>query len=68
LYIDTLGRCYGLSTIHDAFYFEGASLFEAVERLLTGKRCKPMLRPEQEFVHLYGRVYTADSPETYKYA
>jgi hypothetical protein len=67
LYVDAFGRYFGRSCIHDAFYFEGASFPEAMERLLLGHRSRPMLRPEQERVRLYGIDYTADSPEVYQY-
>jgi hypothetical protein len=68
LYIDSLGRCLGRSAIHDAFYFEGSSFAEAIHRLLDGKRSRPMLRPDQSSVLLYGRTYTSSSPELYRFA
>ena len=67
LYVDSSGRCFGRSCIHDAFYFEGASFAEAVERLLLGRRSRPMLRPGQETVRLYGEVFTANHPSVYQY-
>jgi hypothetical protein len=62
LYVDSLGRYYGLSGIHDAFCFEGSTFSEAVEGLLLGRRARPMLRPDQETVTLYGVDFTADHP------
>lgn len=47
LIVDEVGRCFGASQIHDAFYFEGQTFGEAVERLLLGRRARPMLRPDQ---------------------
>jgi hypothetical protein len=67
LFIDTAGRCYGRSCVHDAFCFEGKTLFEAVERLLLGMRSRPMLRPDQVSLVLYGNTYNLESPEVYKY-
>lgn len=67
LYVAADGRCFGRSLIHDAFYFEGASFPIAAERMLLGRRAKPMLRPDQSVVTLYGFQYTPGSPETYRY-
>lgn len=67
LFIDRAGRCYGRSTVHDAFCFEGTTFVEAVEKLITGRRSQPMLRPDQESVELYGVTYTRGSPEVYAY-
>jgi hypothetical protein len=68
MYIDTTGRCFGLSLMHDAFYFQGSSFGDAVEGLLTRRRSRPMLRPGQSSVMLYGERYTATSPELYRYS
>jgi hypothetical protein len=67
LYVDLSGRYYGLSCIHDAFYFEGSTFGEAVEGLLFGRRARPMLRPDQESVTLYGVEFTADHPGIHRY-
>jgi hypothetical protein len=67
LYIDSSGRCFGRSCLHEAFYFEGASFGEAVERLLLGRRARPLLRSDQESVTLYGEEFTAEHPEVYHY-
>ena len=61
------GRCFGASGVHDVFYFEGESFGEALSGLLHGRRARPMLRPDQEVVTLYGIDYTSDSPELYRY-
>lgn len=67
LYVAADGRCFGRSQMHDAFYFEGSSFAEAAERLMLGRRSRPMLRPDQPSVDLYGITYTADSVELYRY-
>ena len=67
LFVATDGRCFGRSCIHDAFYFEGASFAEAAERSLLGRRSRPMLRPDQPSVTLYGIQYADDSLELYRY-
>jgi hypothetical protein len=67
LYVDSEGRCYGASQIHDAFYFEGTSFGEATERLLLGRRSRPMLRPDQHVLQLYGEEFRADDPSVYRW-
>ena len=67
LYVAADGRCFGRSCVHDAFYFKGASFAEAAERALLGRRYRPLLRPDQPSVRLYGIPFTADSPEVYTY-
>ena len=67
LYVDTAGRCFELSMIDDTFCFEGESFGNAMQGLLLGRRARPMLRPDQETVTLYGIEYNASSPELYKY-
>jgi hypothetical protein len=67
LYVAADGRCFGRSCMHDAFYFEGASFAEAAERAMLGRRARPLLRPDQKSVDLYGIQFTADSPELYRY-
>jgi hypothetical protein len=67
LYVDGVGRLYSLSLIHDAFAFEGSTFGEAMERLLLGRRSRPMLLPGQDSVTLYGEVFTADHPSIYRY-
>jgi hypothetical protein len=67
LYIDRAGRCYHGSLIHDAFSFEGASFNEAIERMLLGRRSRPMLRPDQTAIRWYGDEIRADDPRVYKW-
>jgi hypothetical protein len=44
-FVDDHCRFFEASSIHDAFYFHGASFGEAMERILLGRRARPMLRP-----------------------
>lgn len=67
MYIAADGRCYGRSDIHDAFYFEGRTFMEAVERSLRGLRVRPMLRPDQDSVSVYGDVFLRGDPALYAY-
>ena len=59
------GTCYGSSYIHDAFYLEGERFEIALERILLGKRARPMLRPEQSEVMLYGQTFLRGSAEVF---
>jgi hypothetical protein len=67
LIVDEAGRCFGASQIHDAFYFEGQTFGEAVERLLLGRKARPMLRPDQHQVELYGETFTRGHPAIVEY-
>jgi hypothetical protein len=67
LYVDRVGRCYEASLIHDAFAFEGESFNEAIERMLLGRRSRPMIRPDQEAIRWYGDEIRADDPRVYKW-
>jgi hypothetical protein len=67
LYVDRDSRVFGASIAHDGFCFHGASFVEAMERLLSGRRTRPMLRPDQDRVMLYGDLFTADHPAIYRY-
>jgi hypothetical protein len=67
LYIAADGRCFGRSCVHDAFYFKGTSFAEAAERAMLGRRSRPLLRPNQSSVMAYGKRFTPDSPEVYRY-
>ena len=57
LLMDEAGRCFGASLMHDAFYFEGQNFDEALTRLLLGRRSRPMLKPDQQQVDLYGETF-----------
>ncbi len=59
LYLDGRGRCFGVSLMHSATWFEGKSLDVALERLLTGLRPQPILLPGQNDVMFFGETYGA---------
>jgi hypothetical protein len=66
LFVDEAGRCFGASQIHDAFYFEGQTFGDAVERLLLGRKSRPMLRPDQHEVDLYGETFARGHPAIFE--
>lgn len=68
LFLSADSRCFGRSHIHDAFYFEGEDFLTGIRNLLLGVRSRPMLRPDQDVVTMYGISYTSASPETYCYS
>src|SRR4030095_943165 len=68
LFVDSFGRYFSISSVHDATCFEGACFAEAMRRLLRGIRCRPMLRPDQHSVMAYGDEFTSNSPEVYDYS
>jgi len=59
------GRIFAASLIHDAFYFHGITIEDYLFGLLTGRRARPMLRPDQNTVTLYGLQYSVGDPEVY---
>jgi hypothetical protein len=67
LYIDRSDRFFCYSNVDDGFRFEGSSFGEAIERVLLGRRSRPMLRPDQRTVWHYGEEISADDPRVYKY-
>jgi hypothetical protein len=67
LYMDGTGRCFGNSLMHDAFWFEGQSFVDLLQGHLANRRGRPMLRPWQRFVWLYGEKITRDDPRVYDY-
>jgi SUKH-3 immunity protein len=67
LYLAGDGRCFGMSGIHDAFYYEGNTIEEAVERRLLGYRVQPILRPDETSVMAYGKKLVAGDPRLYEY-
>ncbi|MBD2106778.1 SUKH-3 domain-containing protein [Nodosilinea sp. FACHB-13] len=66
LFIDAVGKCYSLG-LQDTFCFEGDNFNQAARNLLLGRRSRPMLLPGEESVMVYGEIYTAESPEVYRY-
>jgi hypothetical protein len=67
LLVDETGRCFGASQIHDAFYYEGPNFAEAAERLLLGRKARPMLRPDQHEVDLYGKTFARGNDAIFPY-
>jgi hypothetical protein len=67
LYVAADGRVFGLSDVHDAFFFGGATFSVAIEHLLLGERLQPMLHPAQREVTLYGVVYRCGDPAIYSW-
>lgn len=57
LLVDEAGRCFGASQIHDAFYYVGPDFGVGLERLLIGRKTRPMLRPDQHEIDLYGEAF-----------
>lgn len=68
LYVDSTGRFFETSAVHDATCYLGASFDDAMRALLRGIRSRPMLRPDQRSVTLYGDEFTSDSAEVYEYS
>ena len=67
VYADADGRIYGGSLMHDAFYLRGLTLPDCFHNLLTSTRARPMLRPDQRSVMLYGVTFTSASEEVHQY-
>lgn len=67
LFVDGMYRFFGRSLMHDAFYLEGLDFASAMETLLLGLGSRPMLRPDQDSVGLYGVEFTRDNPEVFHY-
>ena len=53
--------------VHSAFYFEGHTFVEATERILLGRRARPLLEPDQDSVRLYGDEYRRGDPRLYRW-
>ena len=71
LYMTEGGHVIGCSLVDDAFWLEGRTFAEAMERIWSGERLRPMLLPGQQETILDGitfrrgdpDVLTPDSPE-----
>jgi hypothetical protein len=59
LHIDGRGRCFGVSLMHSATWFEGETLDAALQGLLVGLRPRPILPPGEDSVELFGGTYRA---------
>jgi len=67
LFVASDDRCFVQSCVDDVFSFAGATFSEAASRMLLGQRARPMLRPEQTSISLYGIPFERDSPDVYQY-
>ena len=67
MFIDSRGRVFGASLMHDAFYLHGLDFWTAIENVLLGRRDKPLLHPTQEEVTLYGERYSRGDPRLFSY-
>ena len=67
LYMDSTGRVFEVSLIDDAFCFVGSSFTEAIERLLLGRRCRPVLKPGERRTSIYGETIVSDDPRVYRF-
>lgn len=65
LFIDSLGRVFGASLIHEAFWFEGEDVWAGVENVLLGRRSRPLIHPSQDAVTLYGERYVRGDPRIF---
>ena len=67
LLVATDGRCFELSYMHDCLGYLGQDFAESVERLLLGIKARPMLRPDQDSVVMYGETFTRNHSALYAY-
>ncbi len=65
LFIDSRGRVFGESLIHEAFWLDGEDVWIGVENVLLGRRSRPILYPSQSSVSLYGELYTRGDPRIF---
>lgn len=65
LFIDSRGRVFGESLIHEAFWLDGEDVWTGIENVLLGRRSRPVLYPSQNSVSLYGELYTRGDPRIF---
>jgi hypothetical protein len=65
LFIDSRGRVFGESLIHEAFWLDGEDVWTRKENVLLGRRSRPILHPSQNSVSLYGEIYTRGDPRIF---
>ena len=63
LYMTGGGHVIGCSLVHDAFWLEGRTFAEAMERIWSGGRARPMLLPSQQEVALDGSTFQRGHPD-----
>jgi hypothetical protein len=67
LYMSETGIWFHFSDIDGEMCYLADSFGAAVERLLLGRRLRPMLRPEQSEIYIYGERIVSDDPRIYHY-
>lgn len=67
LYVDETGRCFSNSLIHDAFAFAGDSLSDTLQGTINHRKNRPLLRPWQPSVSMYGEWIMQGDPRVYDY-
>jgi hypothetical protein len=65
LLIDSRGRVFGGSLIHEAFWLDGEDVWTGIENVLLGRRSRPVLDAYQNAVSLYGEIYTRGDPRIF---
>lgn len=66
-YVDEKGRWFVIGAVDDLVVFVGASFGEALQGLLLGRRGRPILRPDQDRVTVYGETFLTGDPRIYSY-
>lgn len=67
LYVDGTGRCFSNSLVHGAFAFAGDSLGDTLLGVLNHRRYRPLLRPWQNEISMYGEWIVRGDPRVYDY-
>jgi hypothetical protein len=68
LLIDEAGRCVVFMIGYGGtLAFAGHDFSEAIDRLLLGRRLRPMLWPGEDAVYLYGEKFTRGQPDIFAY-
>jgi hypothetical protein len=65
LFIDSRGRVFGESLVHEAFWLDGEDVWTGFENVLLRRRSRPILHPSQSSVSLYGDIYTPGDPRIF---
>ena len=65
LFIDSRGRVFGESLVHEAFWIDGETIWAGIENILLGRRSRPLLYSGQDSVTLYGDEYRHGDPRIF---
>jgi len=65
-WLDGKGRLFYNCLVAPIITYQGASFTEGMERLLRGRKCRPMLLPWQRQLTIWGECLTADDPRVLK--